>query len=474
VQIELSREDDFEEWKDRARQLVRARLAPDQVVWSAGGATADLFRDEATASGPDQGVSVPESDVRVSKRFMALAGNAILHSDPDRFSLLYRLLWRHQNNSKLMQDTADPDVARLEALDRAVRRDSHKMHAFVRFRRLAEPETGEDHYVAWFEPDHHIVRANAGFFMRRFTNMKWSILTPRGCLHWDGAVMREGPPASRGDAPAGDPVEDLWRTYYSSIFNPARLKIGAMLKEMPKRYWKNMPEAALIPEMVAGAQAREAAMVTTGTLEFDERPDTLDGIGAAIQRCRKCPIGELDGQAVMGEGPRSRAEGFSGLMIIGEQPGDREEETGKPFIGPAGQLLDVHLQKAGIERKRAYVTNAVKHFKYVRRGKRRIHQSPAAREIDTCRWWLEGERELLEPRIILATGASAARAVLGKTVSISKVRGNPIELEDSAELWVTAHPSYLLRLEGEAREQQEKLFEADLAAVAERLAEITG
>ena len=159
---------------------------------------------------------VPPADarlVRASKRFVTLARNAILHSDPERFALLYRLLWRLQANGRIMEDKADLDVRRVEELAKNVRRDSHKMHAFVRFR-LVENEDGEggEHYVAWFEPDHHILRANAGFFMRRFANMRWSILTPRGSLHWDGTTMSEGPPAERSDAPEGDPTEDLWRS----------------------------------------------------------------------------------------------------------------------------------------------------------------------------------------------------------------------------------------------------------------------
>src|SRR5690606_16169167 len=119
---------------------------------------------------------------------------------------------------------------------------------------------------------------NAGFFVRRFANMRWSILTPKGSLHWDGETLEEGPPAQRSDAPAGDPTEDLWRKYYASIFNPARLKVGAMLKEMPRKYWKNMPEAALIPDLVAGAQTREAAMVAAGKIEETVRPNSLPGI----------------------------------------------------------------------------------------------------------------------------------------------------------------------------------------------------
>ncbi len=463
--VHLPAADDFDFWRDSARALIQARVPPDRISWIEPGGSGDLF-----AQG-DHGVPAPTSGappVRANRRFVNLARNAALHSDPERFALLYRLLWRLQANPGMMEDKADDDVRRIEELDKNVRRDSHKMHAFVRFRLVeADEAEGGDRYVAWFEPDHHILRANAGFFMRRFANMRWSILTPRGSLHWDGETMTEGPAAERSDAPQGDPMEDLWRTYYASIFNPARLKIGAMLKEMPKKYWKNMPEAALIPELVAGAQSREAKMVEKGALEFDERPETLAAIDKAISACRKCPIGLLDNHAVMGEGPQDAA-----LMIVGEQPGDQEDIKGRPFVGPAGQLLDDHLQTAGIDRSAAYVTNAVKHFKYVQRGKRRIHQSPAAKEIDTCRWWMESERAIVQPKLVLAMGASAARGMLGKTVSISKVRGAPIQLEDGSELWVTAHPSYLLRLDGAARDEQVRLFDNDLRAVRQRLEEI--
>ena len=169
----------------------------------------------------------------------------------------------------------------------------------------------------------------------------------------------------------------------------------------------------------------------------------------------------------MGEG----APGAS-LMIVGEQPGDQEDREGKPFVGPAGQLLDVYLGKAGIDRSSAYVTNAVKHFKFVARGKRRIHQTPQAKEIDTCRWWIEAERKIVAPRVVLALGASAARAMLGRTVSLAKERGRPVQLEDGSELWITAHPSYLLRLDGDASEAQEELFARDLAAVRGRLTQV--
>lgn len=169
----------------------------------------------------------------------------------------------------------------------------------------------------------------------------------------------------------------------------------------------------------------------------------------------------------MGEGPQRAS-----LMIVGEQPGDVEEQMGRPFVGPAGRLLRSHLEHAEIDQARAYVTNAVKHFKFVPRGKRRLHQSPTAGEIDTCRWWVDGERRLVRPKLVLALGASAVRGMLGKTVSVQKARGQPLPLDDGSELWITTHPSYLLRLQDEGKAAEEKKFAADLRRVGGRLAEL--
>ena len=460
--IRMPAPDDFEFWRDRARNLVQLGIAPEEVSWAEPGGAGDLFAIDASDS-PE--ASANARPVHASRRFVSLAKNAVLHSDPERFALLYRLLWRLQANRRLMEDKTDRDIRRVEDLAKAVRRDSHKMHAFVRFR-MVDTEDGSEHYIAWFEPEHHILRANAGFFRRRFANMRWSILTPQGSLHWDGETMREGPPAQRADAPADDATEALWRQYYASIFNPARLKIGAMLKEMPKKYWRNMPEAELIPGLVAGARKRELEMVDAGAAAFDKRPDSLTEIADALTRCDGCPISRLGTRAVMGEGPDNAA-----LMIVGEQPGDQEDRVGRPFVGPAGQLLDVHLERVGIDRSAAYVTNAVKHFKFEQRGKRRLHKTPNAKEIDACRWWVEAERAIVQPQLILALGTSAARSMLGRTVSVAQARGAPIALEDGSELWLTVHPSYLLRLDGAARAEQAGLFEADLRAVALRLSE---
>ncbi|WP_414903340.1 UdgX family uracil-DNA binding protein [Sphingomonas flavalba] len=440
--------------------LAAARVPPEDIVWTpASGAEGDLFSGIAVA-----GVSMPPANrpVRASRAFLRLAERVILHRDDRRFALLYRLLWRLQDDPRLMEQAADSDVHRLTILAGQVGREIHKMRAFVRFRAVREDD-GAERYVAWFEPDHHVVRANADFFVNRFASQRWSILTPDLCLHWDGAALAEAPGANRDDAPPDDAAEALWQRYYAAIFNPARLKVATMVKEMPRRYWKNLPEARLIPGLIAGAQAREAAMVALGGNTFPQTsPETLDEIAAGIAACRRCPIGCNGTRAVPGEGP-ARAR----LLIVGEQPGDQEEQAGRPFVGPAGQLLNMHLARAGIDRALLRITNAVKHFKFERRGRRRLHQNPTAGEIDRCRWWLDAERSITKPDIVLALGAGAGRAILGRTPSIGRERGLAGRLDDGSLLV----PSFLLRLDGEGRRREENCFQQELVTLRHMLDE---
>ena len=167
--------------------------------------------------------------------------------------------------------------------------------------------------------------------------------------------------------------------------------------------------------------------------------------------CTRCDLYKCGTQTVFGEGPLDAK-----LVFVGEQPGDQEDLAGRPFVGPAGQLFDAMLEKAGVERSQTYVTNAVKHFKFVQRGKRRIHSKPDAGEIEACRWWLEQERELLRPPVTVALGATAARSLFGKVVTISKVRGAPLELADGSECWVTMHPSAMLWMPDRDRREEER------------------
>lgn len=463
--VQLASHDDFEGWRKAARDLSIAGIESSDIVWQVGTANQDLLATETLPTPSSaEGVSVPQA-------FLNLAERAILHSDSERFALLYALLQELRRQPGLLEDRATPLLRRVEGMAKAVNRDIHKMRAFVRFREIQDDAGSR--FVAWFEPEHHIVRENAGFFVRRFASMHWSILTPELSIHWDGHMLTEGPGASRGDAPSGDPVEDIWKSYYASIFNPARLKVGAMLSEMPRKYWRNLPEASLIPELVAGAQARETAMMAEPA-----RPTIRDrnskaawlAIREDAMQCTRCHLYKDTTQTVFGEGPLDAT-----IVFVGEQPGDQEDLAGRPFVGPAGQLFDRALQEAGIDRAHTYVTNAVKHFKHERRGKRRIHQTPETPEIQACRWWLTQEVELLRPTIIVALGATAARSLLGKAVTISKVRGQPIALDDGTEAWVTVHPSFLLRIPDEERKAAERVrFIHELKEIGERIADRHG
>ena len=464
--VTLADEDDFDGWRAAARGLAEAGVPAAAIVWQVAGGETDLFGgpDSPPPSGPS--FAVPRS-------FVDLARSAICHVDRERFALLYAMLLKLRTNKRAMEDRADPLLDRIERMAKEVRRDVHKMHAFVRFREVEED--GGTRFVAWFEPDNHIVRHTAGFFVRRFTTMRWSILTPELCIHWDGTTLTESPGATKADAPDGDPVEETWKTYYASIFNPARVKIKAMTKEMPKKYWKNMPETALVAGLIASAQGREAAMIERS----EAMPRTARAAGENVQLswealrdeakgCTRCDLFQCATQTVFGEGPLDAK-----IIFVGEQPGDQEDLAGRPFVGPAGQLFNSALEQAGIDRRATYVTNAVKHFKFVLRGKKRIHARPDVSEIDACRWWQEQERGLIRPALTVALGATAARSLTGKTLTITKGRDAPLILADGSECWVTVHPSFLLRIPEEDRRREERaLFIRDLTRIRERVAKL--
>jgi uracil-DNA glycosylase len=199
----------------------------------------------------------------------------------------------------------------------------------------------------------------------------------------------------------------------------------------------------------------------------DEAPvvRSVSALRKAENECRRCPLYKNATQAVPGEGP-SRAK----VMLVGEQPGDKEDFAGKPFVGPAGRILDKALADAGIPRSETFVTNSVKHFKFEPRGKRRLHKKPNAYEIERCHWWLEQERALVKPELIVALGATAARSLLGRVITITKVRGQALVLADGTAAFVTIHPSALLRIQdSEERQKQFLAFVADLRKIAKTM-----
>jgi uracil-DNA glycosylase family protein len=205
------------------------------------------------------------------------------------------------------------------------------------------------------------------------------------------------------------------------------------------------------------------------SLDADTAPQvtSMAELRAAEAQCTRCPLYKFATQVVPGKG-RVRSH----LMLVGEQPGDKEDLAGEPFVGPAGRILDEALEAAGIARNDAFVTNAVKHFKHEMRGKRRLHKRPNAYEIDRCKWWLDQERALVKPTAIVALGATAARSLFGRVVTITGMRGQVHRLADGTAAVVTIHPSWLLRIEDEADKQKEyRKFVADLRQAARLLAE---
>ncbi|MHB2263729.1 UdgX family uracil-DNA binding protein [Aliihoeflea sp. PC F10.4] len=477
--IQLEGETDFSGWRDAARRLVLNDISPHDIVWTTG-AESDLFAE--TAPLPE----IPAGKIlNVPREFVERAEAVACHFDPSRFSILYRILFRLVREPELLKIASDPDIMRLHEMEKAVRRDTHKMRAFVRFVEIGD---GEDkRYVAWFEPDHFILERNAPFFVRRFTGMRWTILTPKGTAEWDGEKLEIGPPASKADAPGPDATEELWRTYFTNIFNPARLKVKAMQAEMPKKYWKNLPEAALIPDMIKGADKAAKEMIdkmptipaphhekvqerywsakdeplSTGT-----PANTLTEAREQAKGCRRCPLWRDATQTVFGEGPEDAR-----IVFVGEQPGDQEDIAGKPFVGPAGKVFDAVLEEAGVDRRITYVTNAVKHFKFEPRGKRRIHMRPNAGEVQACRWWVDRELDFIKPDLAVALGATAAHSLLGKAIPVTKMRGEVITRDDGLRVFITIHPSFILRIRERAEAEAERArFVADMRKVKELMA----
>jgi DNA polymerase len=474
MQVRLAGETDFDGFRANARALLARGVEPAQVDWRTPG-QAGLF-DEATQPADDGGATATSPAPQVPAAFVALCGTVILHRDPQRFALLYRLLWRLAHEPALRHDPLDPDMLLARQMAQSVRRDIHKMHAFVRLRPVPREDAPDDEplYVAWFEPEHHIVEANGPWFARRFANMRWAILSPDCCMEWDRRVLTVRPGTGRENAPPADAGEALWLTYYRSIFNPARLKLDMMRKEMPRKYWHNLPEARLIPQLTAEAQQRAGMMieapattprrripVLAGTQPPAVSRDSLPALREAVAQCRECPLGAAATQGVSGEGPLRPA-----LMLVGEQPGDREDLAGRPFVGPAGQLLDRALAQAGIVRGQAFLSNAVRHFKYELRGRRRIHKTPSQQEALACRHWLDAEIALVQPQALVALGATAARSLLGRQVAVLSERGQWQLRADGRAVLVTLHPSALLRMPEGEQDAAFAAFVADLAIAA--------
>lgn len=471
----------YADWRRQALHALAAGWPPEAVTWTehAGeGACEQMTLDYAPSAArlaepaPDHGAG---PQVRVSKGLAELLRDAALYRSPRRWAFMYRVLWRWQRGDRAVASAADEDGARLTLMAKAVRRAKHDMIAYVRFHRREGATMPE--YLSWYEPDHDVLAYAAEHFADRMGASSWCIGTPQGAALWDGHALHltDTPPDADAlrEGARQDQVEPLWLVYYQSIFNPARLNETALQQRMPVRFWKGLPEGPLIPGMIAEARNGARRVGQAGTVgDMRGKQIVMDADAAqpsraaptSLDQCRRCELWRHATQAVDGEGPETAR-----LMVIGEQPGDQEDLAGRAFVGPAGQVLDEALRRAGVPRDGLFLTNAVKHFKWTARGKRRMHKTPAQREVEACSHWLQQELARVRPAVIVTLGATALRAVLGRGASLQQYLHEPVRKED-AWLLATWHPSYALRAEGgDARDDIAKAI-ADTLAQGWRLA----
>jgi uracil-DNA glycosylase len=445
----------FDDWCGFAKPLLAARVPWPEIDWASPSA-ADLESPAQLKLSPVQ--------LTLPRIVMHLLQSIACYRDAGRWVLMYRIAWRTlYENRRLLEDQADPDVQRAELMDRAVSRECHKMHAFVRFREIRD-EHGGASYFAWFEPQHEILRRAVSHFVRRFPNMDWTIATPDGAAVWHERVLRFAEPPDAASRPRGDSEENLWRTYYRSVCNVSRTNPVVMRREMPERYWRHLPEAAEIPILIRDGRERFAHRHREADIARLSCAKGVQASLAAVQepsggpaQCQRCGLWRRATQAVHGEGPPT-AE----IMLVGEQPGDEEDLRGRPFVGPAGQVLDEALVAAALTRAKVYVTNAVKHFKWEPRGKRRLHRRPDAVEVSACTVWLEQEIAAVKPSVIVALGVTALRALTGHVGSIEDTYDQSFTHASGALILATYHPAAILRAPADTRARLRERLIRDL------------
>ncbi|HSU07018.1 MAG TPA: UdgX family uracil-DNA binding protein [Acetobacteraceae bacterium] len=427
--IGLHSETDWNGWRGATRELVLAGVPPEQVQWRV---TAGHAHKPTQESG----------SFRISRALVSLATQAIQARDSGRFDLLYRLVWRAHSGDLELEDAADPELRRARGVALAVRAEQHRMRSQLRYLPAGEPTR----HIGWYMPAHFVLEANAQLLQRRFPEMAVSILTPDASAHWNARELRFGPGIDPATVPDDAALAACWRAYGADLLEAAHPGTS-------------IPEAEPFGD---DPWPPDRAAVGPVVMPVGADPDVETAVHEAAD-CRRCHLWEPATQTVFGEGPA-----HARVMFIGEQPGDQEDVIGRPFVGPAGLMLDRAMAEAGIDRRAAYVTNAVKHFKFTPRGKRRIHQTPEAPEIQACRFWLDVERVRLAPALVVLLGATAARAVLGRAVTITRERGRPIRLSDTETAFVTVHPSFLLRVPDQAaRHREYRAFVEDLKKVAQ-------
>jgi DNA polymerase len=447
----------LEGWLAAATAQLAASTPPSEILWtevtSVQYGLPGLFNQTDLDVPIDDGLSteIEHKYPRIPRRLVALAGAVACHRDERKWALLYSVLWRlHLSEPDLLDIDVDDEVRLLLRMQRQVQRDTYRMKAFVRFRRVSD--AAEEHYVAWHEPDHDVLSLATPFFVERFATMRWSIITPDRSAHWDGQALHFGPGFVQHDTPGDDTLDDVWRTYYATTFNPARINPAAMQAQLPSRFWKSLPESRLITPLRHGVSARVGHVVNSRQrMAAIPMAAGLCELEQAAAKCTGCELHLPATQTVFGRGPA-----HARVMLVGEQPGDQEDLAGEPFVGPAGEVLNQALTQAGLDRTQLYVTNAVKHFRFVLEGRHRRHQAPRPSQIIACRPWLEAELKAVQPEIVVCLGRTAAQALIGGQVSVVHQHGKFFTSPFASRLLLTFHPSSILRTRDRA--SHDRLF----------------
>ncbi|WP_425274021.1 UdgX family uracil-DNA binding protein [Paraburkholderia lacunae] len=419
--------------------------------------------DTSNMSGPSStAAAVPA----IPRELLAWLKTAGCFRAPDRWALLYRVLWRWTRGERNVLDLNDADGALLNQRIRDVEHETDDLLTLTLFRRR-DPSMGPPEFVGWYEPHHDVLERAAARFAPRMGASTWTLITPHGAAFWNGMLLRIGQPlpdeaeyaaqvsvsdqvpdqvsaqasaasAMTGEAITSEPTEALWLAYYASAFNAAPSPV-------PLRYWRTPPAGPPLPAHLARARSRlgaQSAPITvpdTPPVEYSALTPPLLEPRGPLATCRRCALWRNATHAVAGAGAADAA-----IMVVGEQPGEHEDRQGEPFTGPAGQLLDTVLARAGVERAALYLTYAVKHYKWELIDQQRVHRTPARREVEACQYWLERELTRIAPRVVVTLGATALKALTGAHTNLSEYLGQTI-FHGGRLVVPTYHPAYALR-----------------------------
>ena len=446
----------WSDWRTKARQLLAEKVLPHNIHWKC--------EEFEFSFGEEFRLRPITKEFTLPREFVETAMSVSAYRDDSTWDLLYRIAWRLlYEDRKLLEITIDPEVRELMARRHSVGRDIHKMHAFVRFREIKNEE--DSIFMAWHRPDHRILRLAIPFFKDRFNGMNWVIMTEDESVAWNKKELTFLPGIGKVELPP-DEKEELWKTYYSSIFNPARVKVNMMKKEMAVRYWDTMPETQLISSLLDEASNRvkkfEEANPMMRRIEYNS---SLSEIHETMKKCQSCGICAESHGPVPGVGPFDAK-----LAIIGEQPGHQEDLAQIPFIGPAGQELARALEKVQIERRDIYLSNAVKGFKWDKGSIERKHRTANSKEISACRPWLQNELNLIKPKILVCLGRLAAQSVVGKLIKLEDLRGRFFSTPLCDKTIVLPHPASILKIKDpEEQELSRQSFWREMQMVKDEL-----